>query len=141
MRIGGQEILIPTSMAGNYPNPRWWDASFARYFRGDREAEPRFQPAHGYSRSCLSACPELSQSPGQTCNPTQPPWKDYRNDYRSFWQQNQKPRTNGQLGRIPKAQKRRSPLVGVNHFESVALESETFSFFEQYFSTPCAVFG
>ena len=37
MRIGGQEILIPTSMVGNYPNPRWWDASFARHFRGDRE--------------------------------------------------------------------------------------------------------
>src|SRR3984893_9556167 len=37
MKIGGQEILIPTSMVGNYPNPRWWDASFARHFRGDRE--------------------------------------------------------------------------------------------------------
>jgi methionine synthase II (cobalamin-independent) len=37
MRIGGQEVLIPTSMVGNYPNPRWWDASFARYFRGDQE--------------------------------------------------------------------------------------------------------
>lgn len=37
MRIGGQEVLIPTSMVGNYPNPRWWDASYARYFRGDRE--------------------------------------------------------------------------------------------------------
>jgi 5-methyltetrahydropteroyltriglutamate--homocysteine methyltransferase len=37
MRIGGHEIQIPTSMVGNYPNPRWWDASFARYFRGDQE--------------------------------------------------------------------------------------------------------
>ena len=37
MRIGGQEVLIPTSMVGNYPNPRWWDAYFARHFRGDRE--------------------------------------------------------------------------------------------------------
>jgi 5-methyltetrahydropteroyltriglutamate--homocysteine methyltransferase len=37
MKIGGQEILIPTSMVGNYPNPRWWDAYFARHFRGDRE--------------------------------------------------------------------------------------------------------
>jgi methionine synthase II (cobalamin-independent) len=37
MRFGGQEILIPTSMVGNYPNPRWWDAYFARHFRGDRE--------------------------------------------------------------------------------------------------------
>lgn len=24
-------------MVGNYPNPRWWDASWARHFRGDRE--------------------------------------------------------------------------------------------------------
>jgi methionine synthase II (cobalamin-independent) len=37
MRIGGQEVLIPTSMVGNYPNPRWWDAYFARHFRGERE--------------------------------------------------------------------------------------------------------
>jgi len=31
------EILIPTSMVGNYPNPRWWDASYARHFTGDQE--------------------------------------------------------------------------------------------------------
>ncbi len=37
MQIRSQDILIPTSMVGNYPNPRWWDASFARHFRGDRE--------------------------------------------------------------------------------------------------------
>jgi 5-methyltetrahydropteroyltriglutamate--homocysteine methyltransferase len=37
MRIREQEVLIPTSMVGNYPNPRWWDASWARHFRGDRE--------------------------------------------------------------------------------------------------------
>ena len=37
MKIRGQEILIPTSMVGNYPNPRWWDASFARAFTGDQE--------------------------------------------------------------------------------------------------------
>jgi 5-methyltetrahydropteroyltriglutamate--homocysteine methyltransferase len=37
MKIGGQEVLIPTSMVGNYPNPRWWDAYFARHFRGERE--------------------------------------------------------------------------------------------------------
>jgi methionine synthase II (cobalamin-independent) len=37
MKIRGQDILIPTSMVGNYPNPRWWDASWARHFRGDRE--------------------------------------------------------------------------------------------------------
>lgn len=37
MQIRGQEILIPTSMVGNYPNPRWWDADWARHFSGDRE--------------------------------------------------------------------------------------------------------
>ncbi|MEN8261757.1 MAG: cobalamin-independent methionine synthase II family protein [Pseudomonadota bacterium] len=30
-------VLIPTSMVGNYPNPRWWDANFARHFTGDQE--------------------------------------------------------------------------------------------------------
>ncbi|MGR8932837.1 MAG: cobalamin-independent methionine synthase II family protein [Gammaproteobacteria bacterium] len=29
--------LIPTSMVGNYPNPRWWDANFARYFSCDQQ--------------------------------------------------------------------------------------------------------
>jgi methionine synthase II (cobalamin-independent) len=37
MEVRGQEILIPTSMVGNYPNPRWWDAQFARGFSGDQE--------------------------------------------------------------------------------------------------------
>jgi methionine synthase II (cobalamin-independent) len=37
MKVRGQEILIPTSMVGNYPNPRWWDAEFARDFTGDQE--------------------------------------------------------------------------------------------------------
>lgn len=37
MRIGNQEILIPTSMVGNYPNPRWWDATFSRAFSGDQQ--------------------------------------------------------------------------------------------------------
>jgi methionine synthase II (cobalamin-independent) len=37
MKIRGQDVLIPTSMVGNYPNPRWWDAAWARHFRGDRE--------------------------------------------------------------------------------------------------------
>lgn len=37
MKIRGQEVLIPTSMVGNYPNPRWWDAQFARAFSGDQE--------------------------------------------------------------------------------------------------------
>jgi 5-methyltetrahydropteroyltriglutamate--homocysteine methyltransferase len=47
MKIAGQEILIPTSMVGNYPNPRWWDASFARSFEGDRE------PPDSISREAL----------------------------------------------------------------------------------------
>jgi len=25
MLIGGQDILLPTTMVGNYPNPRWYD--------------------------------------------------------------------------------------------------------------------
>ncbi len=37
MKIRDQEVLIPTSMVGNYPNPRWWDAQFARAFTGDQE--------------------------------------------------------------------------------------------------------
>lgn len=36
MKIRDQEILLPTSMVGNYPNPRWWDADFARFFSGDQ---------------------------------------------------------------------------------------------------------
>ncbi len=36
MKIRDQEILLPTSMVGNYPNPRWWDAHFARFFSGDQ---------------------------------------------------------------------------------------------------------
>jgi 5-methyltetrahydropteroyltriglutamate--homocysteine methyltransferase len=47
MKIAGEEILIPTSMVGNYPNPRWWDASFARQFEGDRE------PPDSLSREAL----------------------------------------------------------------------------------------
>lgn len=37
MKIGDKEITIPTSMVGNYPNPRWWDATFARSFTGDQQ--------------------------------------------------------------------------------------------------------
>lgn len=37
MKIRNQNIMIPTSMVGNYPNPRWWDAEFARHFSGDQE--------------------------------------------------------------------------------------------------------
>jgi methionine synthase II (cobalamin-independent) len=36
MLIRGQEIMLPTSMVGNYPNPRWWDSYFARYWSGDQ---------------------------------------------------------------------------------------------------------
>ncbi len=36
MVIRGQEIMLPTSMVGNYPHPRWGDASFARYWTGDQ---------------------------------------------------------------------------------------------------------
>src|SRR5258706_14451043 len=34
MKIRDQEITLPTSMVGNYPNPRWWDAYFARHWTG-----------------------------------------------------------------------------------------------------------
>ncbi|WP_411726407.1 hypothetical protein [Methyloglobulus sp.] len=37
MKIRNQDILIPTSMVGNYPNPKWWDSKFARHFTGDQE--------------------------------------------------------------------------------------------------------
>lgn len=37
MLIRGKEITIPTSMVGNYPNPRWWDSNFARTWTGDQE--------------------------------------------------------------------------------------------------------
>jgi 5-methyltetrahydropteroyltriglutamate--homocysteine methyltransferase len=47
MKIGGQDILIPTSMVGNYPNPRWWDAEFARHFSGSQE------PPDSMSREAL----------------------------------------------------------------------------------------
>nr|WP_280948978.1 cobalamin-independent methionine synthase II family protein [Methylocapsa aurea] len=34
-------------MVGNYPNPRWWDATWARHFKGDRE------PPDSMSREAL----------------------------------------------------------------------------------------
>jgi len=37
MKIRGREVLIPTSMVGNYPNPRWWDAHYAREFLGNQQ--------------------------------------------------------------------------------------------------------
>ncbi|MGZ4650018.1 MAG: cobalamin-independent methionine synthase II family protein [Kineosporiaceae bacterium] len=42
MRVGDQEILIPTSMVGNYPNPRWWDAGPVRDWAGDQEPPDAF---------------------------------------------------------------------------------------------------
>jgi methionine synthase II (cobalamin-independent) len=36
MRVGNQDILLPTTMVGNYPNPRWYDGqAFANFPRGD----------------------------------------------------------------------------------------------------------
>ncbi|OSJ26576.1 2-hydroxypropyl-CoM lyase [Bradyrhizobium japonicum] len=37
MKVRNEEIVIPTSMVGNYPNPRWWDAQWARQYQGDQE--------------------------------------------------------------------------------------------------------
>jgi len=47
MKIRGKEVVIPTSMVGNYPSPRWWDATFARQFTGDQE------PPDGIMREAL----------------------------------------------------------------------------------------
>jgi methionine synthase II (cobalamin-independent) len=36
MRVGSHDILLPTSMVGNYPNPRWYDGSaFATLPKGE----------------------------------------------------------------------------------------------------------
>lgn len=36
MRVGSQDILLPTTMVGNYPNPRWYDGrAYAAYPLGD----------------------------------------------------------------------------------------------------------
>lgn len=36
MRIGTQDVLLPTTMVGNYPNPRWYDGhAFAVYPQGE----------------------------------------------------------------------------------------------------------
>jgi len=42
MQIRGKEVLIPTSMVGNYPNPRWWDAGLVRQFAGDQLSPDAF---------------------------------------------------------------------------------------------------
>jgi 5-methyltetrahydropteroyltriglutamate--homocysteine methyltransferase len=43
MKIRGKNVLIPTSMVGAYPNPRWWDAYFARFFNGGRQPPDAFE--------------------------------------------------------------------------------------------------
>ena len=43
MRVGDQDILIPASMVGNYPNPRWWDAGPVRDWTGDQEPPDSFR--------------------------------------------------------------------------------------------------
>ena len=36
MRVGNQDILLPTTMVGNYPNPRWYDGhAFAQFPKGE----------------------------------------------------------------------------------------------------------
>lgn len=47
MIIRDKDVLIPTSMVGNYPNPRWWDAGFVRDWTGDQE------PPDSMSREAL----------------------------------------------------------------------------------------
>jgi methionine synthase II (cobalamin-independent) len=42
MQIRGEEVTIPTSMVGNYPNPRWWDAHCVRDWTGDQEPPDAF---------------------------------------------------------------------------------------------------
>lgn len=36
MRVGSEDILLPTTMVGNYPNPRWYDGqAFATFPQGE----------------------------------------------------------------------------------------------------------
>ncbi|MGQ0577241.1 MAG: cobalamin-independent methionine synthase II family protein [Pseudonocardia sp.] len=36
MRIGSSDVLLPTTMVGNYPNPRWYDGhAFAQFPKGE----------------------------------------------------------------------------------------------------------
>jgi methionine synthase II (cobalamin-independent) len=36
MRVGSKDVLLPTAMVGNYPNPRWYDGqAFATYPKGE----------------------------------------------------------------------------------------------------------
>jgi methionine synthase II (cobalamin-independent) len=61
MRVGDQDILIPTSMVGNYPNPRWWDAGPARTWSGDQEPPDSFnQESFQDAMSALVSDQELA---------------------------------------------------------------------------------
>jgi hypothetical protein len=36
MLVGSQDVLLPTTMVGNYPNPRWYDGQgFATFPLGE----------------------------------------------------------------------------------------------------------
>lgn len=36
MQVGSEDVLLPTTMVGNYPNPRWYDGhAFAQFPRGE----------------------------------------------------------------------------------------------------------
>lgn len=36
MQVGDNDVLLPTTMVGNYPNPRWYDGhAFSAYPKGD----------------------------------------------------------------------------------------------------------
>ncbi|MDT7559921.1 MAG: 2-hydroxypropyl-CoM lyase, partial [Pseudonocardiales bacterium] len=32
MRVGSEDMLLPTTMVGNYPNPRWYDGHGFAHF-------------------------------------------------------------------------------------------------------------
>lgn len=61
MRIRDNDVLIPTSMVGNYPNPRWWDAHCVRDWSGDQEPPDAFnQEALQDAMAALVADQELA---------------------------------------------------------------------------------
>ncbi len=43
MKIQDKDVMLPTSMVGNYPNPRWWDAHLAREWTGDQNPPDSYQ--------------------------------------------------------------------------------------------------
>lgn len=42
MKIRDQEITLPASMFGNYPNPLWWDIYFTRFFSEEKQPPDTF---------------------------------------------------------------------------------------------------